>query len=32
VGQHQVEKAREPFGVDLHIVIILRAFYSTVDP
>jgi len=32
VGQHPVEKARELFGVDLHTMIILRAFYSTVDP
>jgi len=32
VGQHQVEKARKPFGIDLHADIVLRAFYSTVDP
>ena len=32
VGQHQVEEPREPLGIDLHSLIILRAVYSAVDP
>jgi hypothetical protein len=32
VRQHRFEEARELFASDLHIIIILRAIYSAVDP